>query len=69
MLKFGSEEFVTATKEKLGFKAKGREVVGKDGSFELKEPPTAYGGILRHENDFLRPQNQYFWEDICFIST
>ena len=35
MLKFSSEEFVTAAKEKLGFKAKGREVVGRDGSFEL----------------------------------
>ena len=55
MLKFGSEEFVTATKEKLGFKAKGREVVGRDGSFELKEPPSAYRGILRHENAVLRP--------------
>jgi hypothetical protein len=26
----GSEEFVTAMKEKLGFKAKGREVVGRE---------------------------------------
>jgi hypothetical protein len=60
MLKFSSEEFVTAAKEKLGFKAKGREVVGRDGSFELKEPPAAYRGILRQENAFLRPQNQYF---------
>jgi putative transposase len=28
----GSKEFVTATKEKLGFKAKGREVVGRNGA-------------------------------------
>lgn len=27
LLKFGSEEFVTVKKEKLGFKAEGREVV------------------------------------------
>jgi len=41
MLKFGSEEFIRETKEKLGFKENGREVVGKDGSFEFKEPPVA----------------------------
>jgi hypothetical protein len=44
LLKFGSEEFVTATKEKLGFKAKVREVVGRDASFELREPPATYRG-------------------------
>jgi putative transposase len=33
----GSELFVTATKDRLGFKAKGRRVVGEGGSFELRE--------------------------------
>jgi len=65
----GSEEFVAATKEALGFKAKGREVIGRDGSFELKEPSAAYRGILGQENAVLSPQNQYAWEDIHFIST
>jgi putative transposase len=65
----GSKEFVTATKEKLGFKAKGREVVDRDGNFELKEAQAAYRGILRDENAVLSPQNQYLWEDISFIST
>jgi len=64
----GSEGFVMAAKEKLGFKAKGREVVGRDGSFELKEEQLPYRGILRHENVILSPQNQYFWEDMRFIS-
>jgi hypothetical protein len=35
----GSPQFVKATKEKLGFKAKGREVIGGDGSYQLKESP------------------------------
>ena len=65
----GSEQFVAATKEKLGFKAKGREVVGRGGSFELKEAQMPYRGIFRPENAILSPQNQYFWEDIWFIST
>ena len=65
----GSEAFVTATKEKLGSKAKGREVIGGDGSYELKESPTPYKGILGHENAVLRPQNEYPWDDIGWIST
>jgi putative transposase len=60
---------VTATKEKLGFKAKGREVVGQDRSYELKESPASYEGILGHENAVLSSQNEYFWEDIGRIST
>ena len=31
----GSEGFVRETKEKLGIKAMGREVIGADGSYEL----------------------------------
>ncbi len=53
----GSEAFVMATKEKLGFRAKGREVIGGDGSYELKESPAPYSGILGHENVVLRLQN------------
>jgi REP element-mobilizing transposase RayT len=64
----GSEAFVMATKEKLGFKAKGREVTGVNRSYELREPPAAYKGILGHENEVLRPQNEYLWEDSPNIS-
>jgi putative transposase len=59
----GSEVFVTATKEKLGFNARGREVIGADGSYELKLSPAPYKDILGHENDVLRPENTYFWDD------
>jgi REP element-mobilizing transposase RayT len=59
----GSESFVTMTKEKLGFKAKGREVIGGDGSYMLQEPPASYQGILGHENDVLSLENAFFWDD------
>ena len=59
----GSERFVKATKEKLGFKAKGREVIGADGSYQLKESPAPYKGNLALENEPLRLQNGYFWKD------
>jgi len=59
----GSESFVTMTKEKLGFKANGREVVGGDGSYVLRESPAPYNGILGDKNEALRPENTHFWED------
>jgi putative transposase len=57
----GSETFVTMTKEKLGYKVKGREVIGGNGSYQLREPPAAYKGILGYENGGLRLENIYFW--------
>jgi len=48
------------TKEKLGIKAKGREMVGEHGSYALRESPAPYDGILGYENDALRPENAYF---------
>ena len=59
----GSESFVAITKEKLGSKAKGREVIGEDGSYVLQESPAPYDSILGHENDVLSPENCFFWED------
>jgi putative transposase len=59
----GSELFVTVTKEKLGVKGKGREVIGGDGSYELRESPVPYKAILGHGNGGLRLQNEYFWND------
>jgi putative transposase len=58
----GSESFVTMIQEKLGFKAKGRKVVGGDGRYVLQESPAPYHGILGHENDALRAENAYFWD-------
>jgi hypothetical protein len=59
----GSESFVTMTKEKLGIRAKGREVVGEDGTYVLQEPPGSYSAIFGQENTVLRAQNEHFWED------
>ena len=50
-------------KEKLGIKAKGRKVVGEDGSYLIQEPPVPYNGIFGLENGILRAQNEYFLED------
>jgi hypothetical protein len=54
---------VSVTKEKLGIKGKGREMIGTDGSYELRESSPPYKAILGHENGGLRLQNDYFWND------
>ena len=64
----GSESFVTITKEKLGFRAKGRGVVGGDGGYVLRAPPAPYNSILGDENDVLSPENRFFWKNNLNIS-
>ena len=59
----GSEPFVVATQAKLGIKGPGR-VSGTDGHYELRESSSSYMTILGHENDGLRLQNGYFWNDL-----
>jgi hypothetical protein len=47
---------------RVGIKAKAREVGGEEGSYVLRESPAPYNSILGHENDALRPENDYFWD-------
>ncbi len=60
----GNKEFVEDTKERLGMKARGREVMGGDGTYQLREASEPYGRTFGHQNDGLRPENRYFWNDI-----
>jgi hypothetical protein len=53
---------VTETKELLGIDGRGRVVIGRNGTFELKESGNPYNRILRRENEVLRLQNDYPWE-------
>ena len=50
-------------KETLGVKGEGRAVIGGDESYELRESPASYKGILGHENAVLRPQDEYVWRN------
>lgn len=59
----GSELFVTTTKEKLGIRAKGREVFGADGSYEIREEPGRYMPLFGHEKGGLSPENAYYLDD------
>jgi len=60
----GTEGFVRATQEKLGIKARGRQILGSNGSYQLREPQTAYTGNFGVENGDLRSENTYFSENL-----
>jgi len=49
--------------EKLGIKAKGQDVFGTDGSYELRKDPGHYKQLFEHEKVDLSPENAYYWSD------
>jgi len=57
----GSEGFVENTRAALGIKAIGREVIGEEGVYELREPETPYSPNLGDGNGDLRSPNTYYW--------
>jgi hypothetical protein len=58
----GSEDFMRNTKEKLGIRAVGREVIGSNGSYVLQEPETSYEANFSTENVSLREENTFYWD-------
>jgi putative transposase len=60
----GSREFVEDTKERLGIRARGREVRGGNGTYQLREASALYGRNFDPQNDGLRLENRYYWNDI-----
>ncbi len=58
----GNELFVRETKEKLGIKAIGREVIETNESYELREPEIPYNANFSLGNGGLREENTFYWE-------
>ena len=58
----GSETFVEDTKERLRVRAMGRQVIGGDGTYELRDSGFPYEPDFGHENIPLSPKNAYSWE-------
>jgi putative transposase len=65
----GSEDFVRDTKEKLGIRAIGREIVEAKGSYVLREPEGGYEGNFDTENVGLSEENMYYWDESNSEST
>ena len=54
---------LTTVKSELGVKATHRDVVEADGSYALREPAEAYGLKFVAENEALRHQNTFPWNE------
>lgn len=59
----GSLAFVKSVKNQLGIKASHRDVIEANGSYALREPAEAYGLKFATENEALRHQNTFLWDE------
>ena len=58
----GSEPFVEKVKARLGFRAKGREVIESNEGYQLRERGARYKALLGAEKDDIGLENSYFWD-------
>jgi putative transposase len=59
----GSERFIEATREKLGYLVNGRKIIEKDDTFSLREPHIFYNTDFALQNSLLSFGNAYYWND------
>ena len=57
----GSERFIEAIREKLGYLANGRKIVEKDDTLSLREPHVSYSTNFDPQNSLLSFENAYYW--------
>lgn len=58
----GSRSFVEQVKALLGFRAKGRDVIGGSEAYQLREGSAPYKALFGAENDNIDLENTYFWD-------
>jgi REP-associated tyrosine transposase len=58
----GTRSFVEKTKQMLGIKTKGRNVVETREAYQLREPQASYPSNFGLENDDIGAENTYFWD-------
>ena len=59
----GSEKFILGVLEKLQIRAKGRKVRKVGERYELREPPATYSAPFTLENERLRLDNGFYWNE------
>jgi putative transposase len=57
----GSRSFVEKVKALLGYRAKGREVIGGNEGYQLREGSGPYKVLFGVGNDDIGLENTYFW--------
>lgn len=65
----GCEAFVRDTKERLGIRAMGRQIMGDNGTCELRESEVSYDANFHAENGVLRQENAFYWDVFTEKST
>ena len=58
----GSKSFVEKVKSLLGFRAKGRNVLGGDKRYQLREEAAPYMTLFRAEKDDIGTENAHVWD-------
>ena len=58
----GSRPFVEKVKTLLGFRAKGRKVIGGAEGYQVREGSARYGALFGAEKDDIGLENTYSWE-------
>jgi putative transposase len=56
----GSKSFIEDVKARLGFRAKGRDVIEGVEGHQLRESPAHYKSLFDTENDDIDTENSYF---------
>ncbi len=54
-----SRSFIETVKTLLGFRAKGRDVIGGSEGYQLREGAVHYKALFEAENDDIRRENTY----------
>jgi len=59
----GSKSFMEKIKEKMGIKAKGRQIIkaNDDEAFQLREASSSYSAVFNSKKEDIGPKNTYFW--------
>ena len=58
----GSKSFIDDVKARLGFKAKGRDVLEASEGYQLRESVAVYNALFKAEKDDIGFENTYFWD-------
>jgi putative transposase len=58
----GSRSYVEQVKAILGFRAKGRDVIGGNEGYQLREESAAYKALFGAKNEDVGLENAYFWK-------
>ena len=58
----GSKSFIENVKARLGFRAKGRNMVEGDKGYQLRESPAHYKALFEVKNEDIELENTLFWD-------